>query len=255
MPSRPYDAIFLDDGGVMNDNALRQLEWQRLIGAFLGPRLGGDPRRWGEANRAVFGPIWHQYLDEAERAGDAFDGAAFWARQHPVWLREMCARVGVAAPPKDADCLALALETYTYVARHARASYPGAIEAIGSLQRAGYALHTASGTTSMELDGYLSGMGVRPFFGARLYGPDLVGVAKEHSEFYMRLFEDAGVAPARALVIDDSPRQLERAARTGASVLLVAGDDVPVAGGMRRARSLADAVAQLTSDTEFPEAR
>lgn len=39
-------AIFIDDGGVMNDNAVRGPQWQRLIGEYLAPRLGGSGAAW-----------------------------------------------------------------------------------------------------------------------------------------------------------------------------------------------------------------
>lgn len=34
--------IFVDDGGVMNDNRLRAPQWRRLLGEFFPPRLGGS---------------------------------------------------------------------------------------------------------------------------------------------------------------------------------------------------------------------
>jgi hypothetical protein len=54
--------IFLDDGGVMNDNRLRGPQWQRLLGEFLPPRLGGEAVAWAEANRVVAPPLWDGYL-------------------------------------------------------------------------------------------------------------------------------------------------------------------------------------------------
>src|SRR5216684_183689 len=46
----------------------------------------------------------------------------------------------------------------------------------------GYALHTASGSCSLELAGYFEGLGVRRCFG-RLYGADLIGTFKEGPEY------------------------------------------------------------------------
>ena len=37
--------IFLDDGGVMNDNNTRALQWQRLVSEFFAPLLGGPLTR------------------------------------------------------------------------------------------------------------------------------------------------------------------------------------------------------------------
>ena len=53
--------IFLDDGGVLNDNDRRGAEWRRLIGEFLSPRLGGEPLAWGAANRIVFDAQWKRF--------------------------------------------------------------------------------------------------------------------------------------------------------------------------------------------------
>ncbi len=36
MPDLPV--LFIDDGGLLNDNALRAPEWQRLIGEYFPPR-------------------------------------------------------------------------------------------------------------------------------------------------------------------------------------------------------------------------
>ncbi len=45
--------IFLDDGGVMNDNNTRALQWQRLVSEFFAPLLSGPPDAWSRANRVV----------------------------------------------------------------------------------------------------------------------------------------------------------------------------------------------------------
>jgi hypothetical protein len=49
----PRLGIFLDDGGVMNDNCRRSSQWQRRAGTFFAPRLGGEPAAWARANRVV----------------------------------------------------------------------------------------------------------------------------------------------------------------------------------------------------------
>jgi phosphoglycolate phosphatase-like HAD superfamily hydrolase len=57
-------AIFLDDGGVMNDNAVRGSQWQRLVAEFFAPRLGGDPAAWAEANKVVATELFQGYVRE-----------------------------------------------------------------------------------------------------------------------------------------------------------------------------------------------
>ena len=50
---RDITALFFDDGGVLNDNAARGPQWQRLVGEYLEPRLGGTAAGWGLANCLV----------------------------------------------------------------------------------------------------------------------------------------------------------------------------------------------------------
>jgi HAD superfamily hydrolase (TIGR01509 family) len=214
------DTIFLDDGGVMNDNTLRGPEWQRLVGEFLAPRLGGAPEAWGEANRIVFGEIWREFeeflLPTVEADSDTYTD--FFVEQRVRWLCDMCARVGVPAPR---DCLLVAVETEQYVLPRVRSAYPGAADAIKTLHARGYRLGTASGASSVELHGYLTGLGVRELFSERLYGQDLVRAMKGTSHYYNRIFADAALDPADTIVVDDAAWVLDRAAEAGAQTVLV----------------------------------
>jgi len=45
--------LFIDDGGVMNDNLLRAPQWRRLIAEFFIPRLGGTAEAWHDANQLI----------------------------------------------------------------------------------------------------------------------------------------------------------------------------------------------------------
>ena len=47
------EAIFIDDGGVMNDNERRGQQWLRFLAEYLVPRFGGDHRAWEAANLEV----------------------------------------------------------------------------------------------------------------------------------------------------------------------------------------------------------
>ena len=49
----PRLVIFLDDGGVMNDNRLRGTQWQRMVAEFFVPKLGGTLEAWTAANYQV----------------------------------------------------------------------------------------------------------------------------------------------------------------------------------------------------------
>jgi HAD superfamily hydrolase (TIGR01509 family) len=210
--------IFLDDGGVMNDNALRGPQWQRLVGQFLAPLLGGAPEAWAAANRAVveeeLAPMWvHPVARYAEyREQDA-----------RAWLLGMCRRVGIAPPPDD-EILLLYDRAAAWICPQVRSGIPGAVEAIRTLHGTGYRLMTASGEDSLSLDGYLTGMGVRGLF-ERLYGPDLIDTTKHGPPYYQRVLEDAGVAPKDALFVDDSPRAVAWVQTVGAQAVRV-GEEI-----------------------------
>jgi len=92
--------VFLDDGGVMNDNRRRSQQWQRLVGAFFAPILGSTPEAWAEGNRAVSASLfepdsWRRRLRAAP------DYAAFERVYLLDWLGQMCRLVGVPMPPEE----------------------------------------------------------------------------------------------------------------------------------------------------------
>lgn len=50
--------VFLDDGGVMNDNNTRALQWQGLVSEFFIPLLGGSSDAWSRANWLALWKGW-----------------------------------------------------------------------------------------------------------------------------------------------------------------------------------------------------
>ena len=217
MPDRP--ALFIDDGGVMNDNARRGPQFARLVAKYMQPRLGGSPEAWAAANAEVANRLFERQF--------AHFRATPYASWHAVlddyevdWLRGMCARVGVAAPGDHAAARRLAHECDEYVTRRVRSAISGSVAAIRSLHRAGFTLLTASGEASWELDGYLTSMRVRAYFDGHLYGPDQVDAAKASPLYYERVFTHCAINPADALVVDDSEQALNWAAETGAKTVL-----------------------------------
>src|SRR5215469_15183890 len=134
--------IFLDDGGVMNNNRLRGQQWQRLVGEFFAPRLGGDSAAWAKANRihmeSAFEPANWQALAQV-----SFDDYARFERVYwHNWIGGMCRIVGVETPQEE-ECIELARQAEISIVPRVQSAFPGAIEAIRELYTCGYTLHTA----------------------------------------------------------------------------------------------------------------
>jgi FMN phosphatase YigB (HAD superfamily) len=216
---REVTSIFIDDGGVMNDNTLRAPEWRRLVGEYFSPRLGGDKHAWSEANRVVFERI----LPVLEVGHQAQDYVPWYDSYQVIWLREMAAYVGVRAPLDDDECLKMVWDSVDYITQHVHSAFPGATESIKLLHAAGFTLFTSSGEHSRELDGHLKCMGVRDYFKI-LYGSDLINCGKYSIEFFKRIFKHSGVIPGEALVVDDKPEYLAWAAGLGAMTCLVSAN-------------------------------
>jgi len=208
-PARPVRVVFLDDGGVLNDNERRAPEWRRLLGEFFAPRLGGSATAWGEANRIVFDDIWRDWQWLQERGEEV--GPDWWPSQNPRWLAGMCERVGVPVP---ADVAGTVADSHRYVMEHIECAYPDAAPALRAMHSRGLTLHLASGGQSYELEPYLRRMGVWELIG-RPYGADIVGVNKTSRRYYERIVADSGVDPRDAIVVDSHAQPLEWADATG----------------------------------------
>jgi HAD superfamily hydrolase (TIGR01509 family) len=214
----PPLTLFLDEGGVLNDDTLRGAQWPPLVGEFFAPRLGGAPEAWAQANRVVMQrllepPAWSALLSTAA------NHAGFERLYYSAWLQGMCDLVGVPRPSEQ-ECLALGAAAEAAIVPRLRAAFPGAVDTVRALHASGYTLHMASGGASRMLDLGLTAMGIRHCFG-RLYGPDLVDTFKHGPAFYERILADLALPPHQALFVDDSPKALAWADQTGARTLLV----------------------------------
>ena len=215
LSKRPL-ALFIDDGGVMNDNNLRAPEWRRLIGEFMPSRMGGTPEQWADANQSVFPAIW-QHMQQ--RFHTFASHQAFYRTYAIGWMSEMCSYLGVAVP-QEADAITLYSELAVYVGERENCSIEGAASAVHSLHHSGYRLFTASGTASWELRAITARMGLAESF-LELYGPDLVDRVKYGTGFYERVFAHAGVQPKDALVIESDKECCRWAIESGANAVWI----------------------------------
>lgn len=232
----------------MNGNSVRGPQWQRLVGEFFAPILGGSRAAWATANRAVITTILEP-SSWATRVQEARDYATFERTYRLDWLGFMCTMVGVTMPA-EGEALALATRAERWIRPQVGAALPGAVDSIRMLHSTGYRLFTASGESSDDLDDYLRGMEVRACF-ERLYGPDLIETFKQGPEFYARVFADANVAPQHALVVDDSPAAIGWALDAGAGAVLV-GNGMNAPGGAHRIQSLCELPHLLSALEGYP---
>lgn len=208
------NALFLDAAGVLLDTDRMPAQWQRLVGEFLAPRLGGKPSAWAAANVYAAGRMFDRMRRSSRGPRETH------RRERVRWLVEMCAHVGVAAPP---DAEALADDTVRWVSERVVAGYPEVSESLRALKDGGLTLFTSTGQPSLEIGGYLRAIGVRELVD-RTYGPDLVDRWKDGPDFYRAICADAEVRPSEAATVDDDERQLDRARAAGLQAFLLARD-------------------------------
>jgi HAD superfamily hydrolase (TIGR01509 family) len=232
--------IFLDDGGVITDKQRRAAEFGRLVGDCFVALLGGTEAAWTRAHHTVVDRLADP---QAAPTLGAVDFVGFYRAYQLHWVIGMCELLGLSIPPEE-ERLDLAYRALGWITRRIRAALPGAVEVIHLLHRQGYALHTSSGSCSLELAGYFEGLGVRRCLG-RLYGADPINTFKAGPEYYARLFADVGVQPEEAVVVDDSAEAFDWAAGLGARTVLVSPSPHPETGTTPQLESLAELPAFL----------
>jgi len=238
-PASGVRAVFLDDGGVLNDNERRAVEWRRLLGEFFAPRLGGTAAAWGEANMTVYDALWDDWRALRQRGEDSPPN--WWPDQDERWLSGMCDLVGVPVPT---DVRATVSASRAYVMAHIDCAYPDAAPAMRAIHALGITVHLASGGQTHELEPYLRRMGVWELVD-RPYGVDLVGANKTSRRYYDRIAEDSGVDPGSAVVADSDAEPLEWAEAAGFQTVHV--DRLDTGSRFTRIASLAELVPLLTA--------
>lgn len=209
-------AVFFDDGGVMNDNRIRGVQYQKLVGEYFTPKFGGEPYLWAEGNFNFVKEIMREYTEAICDSRD-IDYKTYHMNFVKRWIEEMFNYVGVELPAKS-EYIQIYQEAIEYITPNIRSSYPGVVDAIKKLKRFGFKLYTASGEDSLELKGYLQGMRVKDLF-ENFYGPDLINTHKTNDNFFKRVLDDVWFEPDRTIIIEDNPKFLECALNSGTNVI------------------------------------
>lgn len=211
-------AIFFDDGGVMNDNRLRGIQWQKMIGEYFPSKFGGEPHKWIEANINIIDGFSEEHGSLIEESQE-IEYNSYYDNFIKRWISGMFDNAGVSSPPKS-QYKEIYFEVIDWITPNVRASFPGVIDSIKKLSKHGFKIYTASAEHSSELKGYLRGMRVKEYF-TNFYGPDLINTHKTNEVFYEKMFNDIGLNPRRAIIVDDNPKCLEYAQKLDANVIQV----------------------------------
>ncbi|WP_075164963.1 HAD family hydrolase [Chthonomonas calidirosea] len=207
---------------------------QRLVGTMafaMWTFHGGVVERWAESVQRMMMRLENSYIAQfCPPAGMSPFGYRRWFQEAQTravhWLYEE------AGLEPQANARQLALKGQKVALHRSAALFPRAREVVRGLQLRGFRMSIASGNDSRTLHHALVGCGLRPYF-EKLYGADLVDCAKEGPEFYRAIFEDLGIEPSQALVIDNDAASIQWAWKAGARSIQV-----------RLRRSLAEPIAE-----------
>jgi len=210
--------LFFDDGGVLNDNAIRGPQWRAYCGEFFHSKFGGDPEMWAKANLKAITSL----TDPNDAIWDISkeiinDYLTFNTKFKSEWVKRIFEAAGMPVPPKK-DHERIFDATGKYVWPKVHSAIPGIIESIKILYSKGFVLYTSTALHSTEIKMILGALGIKQFFNG-FYGPDLINTPKHRPEFFEEILNDAGVNPRRAIFIEDRPGFIEYALKTGAHII------------------------------------
>jgi HAD superfamily hydrolase (TIGR01509 family) len=207
--------IFFDDGGVINDNKIRGMQWRRYVGEYYSTRFGGKPEVWGEANQKLITSFFEIFWKDGK--DKFYDYKEFYNEFKKNMVIGMFNEVGEIFP-NEISVEEVYNSAIDYVIPKVRSAIPGVVHAIKELAIKGFILYTATGSVSNEMKMYLEALGVSQYF-IEFYGPDLINTWKSGPDYYRAIFNHSGVDPKKSVIIDDQPRFLENALEIGANVI------------------------------------
>ncbi|KAF8942852.1 hypothetical protein BGZ47_006068 [Haplosporangium gracile] len=187
-------AIFLDSGGVINDNDRRAPQWVYHLEQYMPTtKIGGPGKLWGKSNAIMSdrlfkgeNPIWTQLIDRSK------DFHQFYREYHLFWFqegvrlvnkflkeeydeivknsqghggdgddKELPPLVQLVLPESEIEQIQIAYDAHHYCTSIVRADYPGAVEAILELKfEQGFTMYTCSGESAPELELTLKTLGM-----------------------------------------------------------------------------------------------
>ncbi|KAG0374193.1 hypothetical protein BGX24_010712 [Mortierella sp. AD032] len=185
-------AIFLDSGGVINDNDRRGPQWVHHMEQYMPmTKIGGPGRLWGKGNAIMSdkmfngeNPVWKQLINRAK------DFHQFYREYHLFWIqegvrlvnnflkeeydeqqqqqqrddndnKERLPLVQLVLPESEEEQIQIAYDAHLYCTSIVRADYPGAVEAILALKfEQGFTMYTCSGESAPELELTLKTLGM-----------------------------------------------------------------------------------------------
>ncbi|MCH8906750.1 MAG: HAD hydrolase-like protein [Candidatus Heimdallarchaeota archaeon] len=206
-------SLFFDDGGVLNDNELRESEWRILVGEYFVPKFGGTMEQWATANKTVFDEFLARFETEYEGNSD-YDFEEMWRKEDLIWIDSMIQEVGVEMNMTDDKKLKLVRDASVWIIGKVDSAIPGMVDIVTYLFKEHYRLYMALSSRFYELEGYLTNMNIRHMF-TGLYGPDLISTPKSSSKYYCKIFKKENLRAEAVIVIDDTPSKLEYAKETG----------------------------------------
>ncbi|KAG0307422.1 hypothetical protein BGZ98_000316 [Dissophora globulifera] len=181
-------AIFLDSGGVINDNDRRAPQWIYHLQEFMPlTQLGGPGHLWGRANAILTNRLftedpaggvrdWDRLLQEAKDFDD-FDRQylLYWIHNSVKLVNQFLKEeheqgsevlqqkgqgeehsptwVQIVLPESEEEQIRIARDAHMYCTALVQADYPGAVEAIIDLKfKQGFEMYTCSGESATELE-------------------------------------------------------------------------------------------------------
>lgn len=205
--------IFFDVHDVLVDRSLLGRCYADGVGKVMAERYGGTPEIWAEANQRVTAD-W-SYLADLDFSGD--DGIHNAREGQYRTTRALFRMTGIPEPPHD-ELLALSRELPGLAPLGCAALYPDVPESIGRLHDMGLTL----GVISHAWEGHIRATleAVIQHFDGRIWGADTAQRFDKDPKRYRMAAKDAGVAPRACMVLDDKPRPLTSAYRTGMTTVL-----------------------------------